>query len=727
MYMPMYNLLGSSSTITYRWDTGAGAGIQDGTGTWGTDSFWTSNGGVTRVAWVSGSIAQFGGGSSGTAGTVATSGTPTCSTIIFNLPFGGNYIISTALTLVGLATVTANGGAPNISAVISGSAGFRKNGTGTLVISGVNTFTGTVYIDDGILTIFNSAALNVTHPVIMHPTTATTLNVVSQCVIGSLTGGPNAIVSGAGLTCGGDNTSTIFAGNRSGSSGLTKAGSGTFTLTGTNATTGTLTVSAGTVQLGNAGTTGSIASTSISISSGATLSINRSDAVVFSNVCSGAGTLQIAGTNTVSLTGANTHSGGTTVSSGTLSIGNAGTTGEVGSGTVTNNTAILLNRSNAHIISALIAGAGTIEKLNANTTSLTGTNTCSGDITISAGTLSIGNAGAVGTAGTSKIIVTSGTTLTINRNNTITIPNVITGTGTLFSATASTSILTSNSTFSGTVSNSNSGVTVQIGNGSTTGDLPFSTCSISGFSFLKYNRTDTLTVSGVITSGQLQQTGSGTLILTGNNTTINGTTVTAGTLQVGNGGTVGVLNLATGSGAAVLSAGATLSWKRSDSISFGGQISGAGSVVHAGSGTLTFTTNNTYTGTTTINGGGALRLGGTLAATAITVANATGNSIGSSAAATRTIAGSVTFAGSNAALDVQTNGTTVASRLTVTGGVIRGGAKVNVLGALNVGSYIIISGSSGSSSGAEFTIGTNASGRTCTFSTVAGVTTMTCS
>ena len=49
-----------------------------------------------------------------------------------------------------------------------------------------------------------------------------------------------------------------------------------------------------------------------------------------------------------------------------------------------------------------------------------------------------------------------------------------------------------------------------------------------------------MTFSGVISgTGALVQAGSGTLILTGNNTYTGGTTISTGTLQIGNGGTTG--------------------------------------------------------------------------------------------------------------------------------------------------------------------------------------------
>ena len=49
--------------------------------------------------------------------------------------------------------------------------------------------------------------------------------------------------------------------------------------------------------------------------------------MTFGGVISGTGSLIATGTGTTVLTGANSYTGGTTISAGTLQIGNGGTTG----------------------------------------------------------------------------------------------------------------------------------------------------------------------------------------------------------------------------------------------------------------------------------------------------------------------------------------------------------------------------------------------------------------
>src|SRR5439155_9564853 len=130
----------------------------------------------------------------------------------------------------------------------------------------------------------------------------------------------------AALTTGGDNTSTTFSGviqDGAGVTGLTKVGTGTFTLTGANTYTAGTTISAGTLQIGSGGTAGSVAG---NIVNNAALTFNRSDALTYAGVISGAGTVTKSGAGTLTLTGDSTYTGTTTVSAGTLQLGNSGTT-----------------------------------------------------------------------------------------------------------------------------------------------------------------------------------------------------------------------------------------------------------------------------------------------------------------------------------------------------------------------------------------------------------------
>ena len=187
--------------------------------------------------------------------------------------------------------------------------GLTKSGTGTLTLSGANTYTGPTTVNGGTLQVGvasvagTSGALGLNSAVSLANVAGTTLalnNLNTQ--IGSLTGGGttggNVTLGSATLTVGGNNTSpAAYAGVISGTGGLTKNGTGTLTLSGANTYNGATTVSAGTLLADN--TAGSATGTgALTVQSGGTLG----------------GTGAVAGAVTVQ-------------SGGRLDAGNAGATG----------------------------------------------------------------------------------------------------------------------------------------------------------------------------------------------------------------------------------------------------------------------------------------------------------------------------------------------------------------------------------------------------------------
>ena len=100
-----------------------------------------------------------------------------------------------------------------------------------------------------------------------------------------------------------------------------KTGTGTQILTGANTYTGTTTISGGVLQIGNGGTTGTLASTAIV--NNATLVFDRGGTSSFTGVISGSGALQKEGAGLLLLSGSTSYTGVTTVSGGTLQLQNA--------------------------------------------------------------------------------------------------------------------------------------------------------------------------------------------------------------------------------------------------------------------------------------------------------------------------------------------------------------------------------------------------------------------
>ena len=160
----------------------------------------------------------------------------------------------------------------------------------------------------------------------------------------------------------------VFAftgGGINGGTSVVKNGGGNTVLATNNAYTGGTTINAGTLQIGNGGTAGTLGLGPIA--NVGTLAFNRSDASSVPGIISGAGVVRSDGTGTTTLTGVNTYTGGTVISKGTLE-GNlaslvAGAITPFGTGPITlndaatgaNNTALLVRNGTAQIIANNIA------------------------------------------------------------------------------------------------------------------------------------------------------------------------------------------------------------------------------------------------------------------------------------------------------------------------------------------------------------------------------------
>lgn len=180
------------------------------------------------------------------------------------------------------------------------------------------------------------------------------------------------------------------------------------------------------------------------------------------------------GSGTTALTGANSYTGGTTITAGTLQLGNGGTTGSV-LGNVVNNATLAINRSNAFSFSGDVSGGGTVQQLGAGTATLTGTNSYTGGTVVQAGRLLAGSAGAFvqntaytvngGTldlgnwdlttaslSGSGGTVALNAQTLTADQAGDSTYAGTITGTGGIAKAGAGVLTLSGTNSYSGTTS-----------------------------------------------------------------------------------------------------------------------------------------------------------------------------------------------------------------------------------------------------------------------------------
>jgi autotransporter-associated beta strand protein len=213
---------------------------------------------------------------------------------------------------------------------LEGSGALVKAGSGTATVSGSNSgFSGDSRLQQGTLVVANDDALG-SGTLTMND--ATTLGYLDGINLGNiinvLAGGTFNVASGTATQSG------VISG-----SNIWKTGTGNLTLTAANDYSGTTTVSAGELQLGDGGTTGSILALSdttknVTINAGAALVFNRSDTVTYTgNNLTGAGRVIQRGDGTLLFDGPaaqQAFTGGVMVESGTMKVAHtAGVSGTI--------------------------------------------------------------------------------------------------------------------------------------------------------------------------------------------------------------------------------------------------------------------------------------------------------------------------------------------------------------------------------------------------------------
>ena len=203
-----------------------------------------------------------------------------------------------------------------ISAAISGSGGLINNSSGTVILSGLNSFTGQTQVaGPAALLLANAGALQNSTYAGGAANGLAFAPRIGTFTLGGLAGTDNLTLSDTGSTAvtlqvGNNGASTTYAGVLSGPGGLTKIGSGVLTLTGANTYYAATGVNQGTLALGPGG---SLNNTSVTVGNGASasgiLQVNGSYAIGGSLAVSGGGsgtgqgavTFNPAATNTSTL------------------------------------------------------------------------------------------------------------------------------------------------------------------------------------------------------------------------------------------------------------------------------------------------------------------------------------------------------------------------------------------------------------------------------------------
>jgi autotransporter-associated beta strand protein len=480
------------------------------------------------------------------------------------------------------AVLDTNGNNVSFASALSGGGGVTKIGSGTLTLSGANTYAGGTTISAGVLA-FAVGSLDSTSAITFNGGTLQWAAGNTQDISGRLA----AIASGASANIDTNGNNVSFGSALSGAGSVNKVGSGTLTLAASNTYTGATTISNGALQLGDGvALNGSVGG---NIVNNAALIFANPNDQTYSGAISGSGSLTKSGAGALTLGGLNTFSGDTKIVGGSLVLGNGnalgsstfdcgGYGGDLSFGALS--TAIfgglkgsqnlsLVNASSAPvtlmvgnngqttIYSGTLSGAGSLTKIGTGVLTIDGVNTFAGGATISAGVLQAKNTNALpGYNVLGKIVVTNGGTMAVSA-----------GGADEWSA-ADIAVLASQATFN------------------TGSALGIDTTNAAGGSFLY----------SIPTGGKfgLTKTGSGTLILTGIHTYSGNTVVSAGALQLGD------ASAANGSVAGNITNSASLVFANPYDQTYSGIISGSGSLTKTGAGTLILAGANTYTGDTLV-------------------------------------------------------------------------------------------------------------------------------
>jgi autotransporter-associated beta strand protein len=499
------------------WDNnGAVANFGTAGGTWttggATSPGWgnaAGTGAISTVDTTTSSALTFGNATTGLlSGNITVSGTVEAGNLTFASATQNIGLLGGSITLAAASTISVNGsttaGIATISSDLTGAAtSLSKTGTGMLVLSGNNSAIANMTVSAGTLRLANTAAgpntrvtLSSTGTALQFGTdTSTTLAAVTAGVTGA-TG--STIVSdrataGAGIT---HYITSLSVGSGAGGAIFEKGSNVTSgqavieigSVSNNSGSTATLTLNPNTANVNITGnvTLGTSNTGNGNLVLGGTGSSNSIDGVI-QNGTRANSNLTKSGTSTWTLSGNNTYNGATTISGGTLIVGSGGTSGSLGGTTgVTNNAALIYNRSNALAVGYVTSGSGTVTKQGGGTLTFSANNTYSGATLVSGGTLALSGTG------------------TVNGSNGIT----VNGSGAKFLQNGSVAVTPTVTLTQGTLTGSGTVNTVNVGNA--TGGIISNNDGVAGAALT----IGTLTFNGAATVNTFSNSASAAIVTT---------------------------------------------------------------------------------------------------------------------------------------------------------------------------------------------------------------------
>ena len=276
-----------------------------------------------------------------------------------------------AITINATREINSNTANIAINSVIQGAGGLAKAGSGTLTLSGNNSYTGPTSLTAGTVVIRNPAALGTSGNVSFTGGGLQFGTGITTDISSRIKNSNSAIL----VDTNGNNETFSDIIDSSNSGGLTKEGNGTLTLAGSNNFTGGVSLNTGTVVIGHANaagsgpitqtdgtslltfdTTGTIANAmsiynvstnkTVTLSGGITVNnaefdVASGETLTISNTINGTGGVTKNGAGTLVLSGNNTYSAPTVINAGTLEAANANALGSNNTVQVTGGTLLV--------------------------------------------------------------------------------------------------------------------------------------------------------------------------------------------------------------------------------------------------------------------------------------------------------------------------------------------------------------------------------------------------